>query len=264
MGDFMAIGMIDEITGIEFGHSDEIMRLLSPSTQRHYTNEMTAEGRFGVRTLEVYLKRLESIGFCDMDDVLDCGCGIGQWTLALSLLNQHVCGCDISTERLLLAHRLAETNGISNIEYTWADMRSLPYYDGRFDAIFCYSALMWADVPKAMAEFARVLKPGGMCYVCVNDLGWYLNMPNRYQPRAEYRKMALKIAIKYLLRIDKHPMVLNRRRLEKIGRESGLSVQQYGPEGTLSQFEDHNAIPRFYTDRYKGRDTVVEAILTRT
>ena len=259
----MAIDMVDEIAGVEFKHSDEILRLLSPSSRQHYINEMTTEGRFGVRTLGVYLKRLELIGFCDLDEVLDCGCGIGQWTFALSLLNNHVCGCDIGSERLLLAHKLAETNGISNIEYRWADMCSLPYDDERFDAVFCYSALMWADVPKAMAEFARVLKPGGVCYICVNDMGWYLNMPMLYQPSAVYRKMALKIKLKYLLRMDRKPMVLNRSRLHKIACAVGLSVQQYGPEGTLSQFGDYDTIPRFYTDRYKGCDTVVEAIMTR-
>jgi len=198
-----------------------------------------------------------------MPEVLDCGCGLGQWTFALSLLNEHVCACDISSERLLLAYRLAEKNGASNIEYRWADMGSLPYEDERFNAIFCCGSLMFADVKKSMAEFTRVLKPDGICYICINDLGWYRNMPRQYCPKS-HRKLAIKITVKYILGMDKYPMVLNRSRLEKIGREVGLSVEQYGPEGTISLFGDPDDIPRFYTERYKGRDTVVEAILVRS
>jgi SAM-dependent methyltransferase len=260
----MAIQLIDETAEARFKHDEEILKLLSPSEQEHYLNEMTTKGRFGPRSLGIYLKRLKLIGFQDMAEVLDCGCGIGQWTFALSLLNEHVCACDISSERLLLAYRLAEKNGAPNIEYRWADMSSLPYKDNRFDAIFCCGSLMFADVKKSMAEFARVLKPGGRCYVCVNDLGWYCNMPIHYSPSIVYRKMAMKIRLKYLLGIDRKPMVLNRSRLDKIACEVGLSVQQYGPEGTLSQFGDPKAIPRFYTDRYRGHDTVVEAILVST
>ena len=254
---------VHEIRDIEFGHSSSILRLLSPWLRRHYATEMTAEGQFGIRSLEVYMERLRLIGFCGMDDVLDCGCGIGQWTLALSLLNKHVCGCDIDSERLLLAYRLAEQNDVSNIEYRWADMCALPYDNEQFDAVFCYGALMFADVPEALAEFARVLRSSGVCYVCVNDLGWYLNMPRQYHPKAKYRKTALKIALKYLWGVDKHPMVLSRSRLEKMGRKAGLYIQQYGPEGTLSRIEGTGSIPRFYTETHRVYDTVVEAILAK-
>lgn len=44
-----------------------------------------------------------------------------------------------------------------------ADLRALPFADGAFDVLFCNLALQWIeDLPRAFAEFRRVMRPGGL------------------------------------------------------------------------------------------------------
>ncbi len=63
-------------------------------------------------------------------------------------------------ERVL--HR-AETEGVTNIEARVANVYDLPFEDGTFDAIFMISVI--GEIPdpdRAMAQFHRVLAPGGI------------------------------------------------------------------------------------------------------
>lgn len=49
-----------------------------------------------------------------------------------------------------------------NIEFQPADATSLPFQDAEFDAVACqFGVMFFPDKPAALAEVARVLKPGG-------------------------------------------------------------------------------------------------------
>ena len=66
-----------------------------------------------------------------------------------------------------LADRMAGL-GLTQVHCQVADMEDLPFADGSFDAVTCRYGLMYArDVGRAMAEAARVLKPGGRMAVLV-------------------------------------------------------------------------------------------------
>ena len=128
------------------------------------------------RTRGYYRSRLRQIGFINLDCVLDAGCGIGQWSIALGDLNAHVLAVDLNPTRVNLARGLASGENQTNITFGIAPIERLPFRTNTFDAVFCYGVFMFSNIPVTLAEFYRVLKPGGLLYVNANSLGWYLHL----------------------------------------------------------------------------------------
>jgi len=46
---------------------------------------------------------------------------------------------------------------------------SIPLADASVDGVFCSEAFHWFDAPRAVAEIARVLRPGGSLVVCFHE-----------------------------------------------------------------------------------------------
>lgn len=69
---------------------------------------------------------------------------------------------DLSPTMLRRLERKAAQRGLARVETIEADMRSLPLPDASADVVCSYSGLHMIDDPEhAIAEIARVLKPGG-------------------------------------------------------------------------------------------------------
>ncbi|MFF0561645.1 class I SAM-dependent methyltransferase [Streptomyces sp. NPDC004266] len=97
--------------------------------------------------------------------VLDCSCGIGTQAIGLALRGHRVTGTDISPRAAARAAREAARRSLSLCTAA-ADMRRLPFSDGRFDAVVCADnslphLLTEQDVNAALSEMRRVLRPGG-------------------------------------------------------------------------------------------------------
>ena len=102
-------------------------------------------------------------------EALDVCCGTGD--LALELARRvgpggRVVGCDFSERMLELARRkggeVATAPGAAAVEFEWADALELPYDDASFDAVTVgFGVRNLADLPRGLAEMARVLRPGG-------------------------------------------------------------------------------------------------------
>lgn len=95
--------------------------------------------------------------------LLDAGCGSGQFALALAARGARVTGVDLSPEMIRLAKANAEHLALP-VPVTWdvgtVDHLSLPA--GCVDAIHARMVLPFVpDVPAALHEFRRVLRPGG-------------------------------------------------------------------------------------------------------
>lgn len=97
--------------------------------------------------------------------VLDVASGTGEPAISIATLLEgtgEVIASDLSPEPLKIAERRARDRGLSNIRFQAADVHSLPFDDGSFDRITSRLGLMFfADLPKALRELRRVLKPGG-------------------------------------------------------------------------------------------------------
>lgn len=105
---------------------------------------------------------LERLSVAGGMHVLDVGCGTGNLTSHVaSLVGEHgkVVGIDPSNERLAIAHQ-SEHSNLTFRQGIAEDLSSFP--SNSFDIVLVNSTLHWVqDQPKAVREFARVLKSGG-------------------------------------------------------------------------------------------------------
>ena len=94
-------------------------------------------------------------------DVLDLGCAGGFMAEALTNKGAMVTGIDPAAQAIAAADARAQQMG-QTIQYDVGVGEQLPYADGQFDAVVCVDVLEHVkDLPKVLAEVARVLKPGG-------------------------------------------------------------------------------------------------------
>lgn len=112
--------------------------------------------------------------------VLDCGCGPGTITrdIAQRIGPGRVTGVDFNLSQVERATRDARAAGLSNIDFRQGNAYELPFADATFDAVFSHALLEHLREPgRAVAEFRRVLKPGGWLGVCTPDWGGFLVAP---------------------------------------------------------------------------------------
>ncbi|HOT90790.1 MAG TPA: class I SAM-dependent methyltransferase [Anaerolineae bacterium] len=104
---------------------------------------------------------LEALGDIRGLHVLDYGCGGGWSTAKLKTRGARVTGFDISSTRLREAQaHLAKLDG-SPVTLLECEAESLPFADATFDVIFGKQILHHLELEVAIAEIARVLRPGG-------------------------------------------------------------------------------------------------------
>lgn len=113
-----------------------------------------------------------ALGALPADRVLDAGCGPGFYvaeTLERVGPEGSVVGVDASAPMLALAAKRCE--GHDNVRFEEGDVTALPFADADFDRALSVQVLEYvADVPAALAELLRVLRPGGR--VLIWDVDW--------------------------------------------------------------------------------------------
>ena len=113
-----------------------------------------------------------ALGARSGDRILDVGCGPGFYvTELLETVGREgsVAGVDKSADMLAVAARRAAGHG--NVEFHEADATSLPVPDASFERAVCVQVLEYVrDVPAALAEMHRALRPGGR--ILVWDVDW--------------------------------------------------------------------------------------------
>ncbi|MET8422196.1 methyltransferase domain-containing protein [Streptomyces sp. NPDC005134] len=88
---------------------------------------------------------------------LDAACGTGRHASYLQELGHHVIGVDASPDMLARARKR-----LPGVEFHEADLHRLPLPDNAVDTVVCALALTHVpDLAPVLAEFARVLRPGG-------------------------------------------------------------------------------------------------------
>jgi SAM-dependent methyltransferase len=71
-------------------------------------------------------------------------------------------GIDLTPAHQRIAAERVRRAGLTNVTLTGGDFHHLPYADASMDAVFCIEAFCYAtDLPRALAEVRRVLRPGG-------------------------------------------------------------------------------------------------------
>lgn len=122
---------------------------------------------------------LELLGDVEGLDVLDVGCGDGAaLSAALSRRGGRVTGLDLDPRMLDAARTRAEAESV-DLRLVPGRAEALPFADETFDRVVAVTVLCFIpQADQAIAEMARVLKPGGR--LVIGELGrWSLWAPIR-------------------------------------------------------------------------------------
>jgi len=96
-------------------------------------------------------------------EVLEVGCGTGEFTLRIAPHVKHLHATDLSPDLLGRAQEKARVAGRANLTFELQDVTALKLPANRFDAVFGCSMLHHVEAPQALREIFRVLKPGRWC-----------------------------------------------------------------------------------------------------
>jgi ubiquinone/menaquinone biosynthesis C-methylase UbiE len=123
-------------------------------------------GEVGQR--QVRLKLIKALGGLDgrsFGDALEIGSGTGYFSLNLVQLGliERLTATDISPGMLKRLAATAEALGLDRVRTVATEAEELPFEDESFDLVFGHAVLHHIpDLGRAVAEFRRVLRPGGM------------------------------------------------------------------------------------------------------
>jgi ubiquinone/menaquinone biosynthesis C-methylase UbiE len=103
--------------------------------------------------------------------MLDIACGTGEPAISLAAGlagTGEVIGVDLSPGPLKIAEDRAAHRGVANVTFQQADAHHLTFADNSFDCITSRLGVMFfSDLPRALSEMHRVLKPAGRATLLV-------------------------------------------------------------------------------------------------
>ncbi len=112
-------------------------------------------------------------------NLLDVGCGTCFYFPLLAKHADHVTGVDLCVPMLEQAKQLIVEKGLTNCEVRESSALNLPFADNSMDVVHSWDFLHHVpDVPKAISEIVRVLKPDGR-YIALEpnllnpSIAWY-------------------------------------------------------------------------------------------
>ncbi|MDO4845147.1 MAG: methyltransferase domain-containing protein [Oscillospiraceae bacterium] len=110
------------------------------------------------------LKQIVAAQIARGDTVLECACGTGLLSAAITEKCGRLTATDFSTQMLKRAKK--NCAAFRNITFSFADITALPYPDNSFDKIVAANVIHLLDAPeKALAELNRVVKPAGLLII---------------------------------------------------------------------------------------------------
>jgi len=95
-------------------------------------------------------------------NVLDIGCGTGNFSIKLAKMGCIVTGIDISDNMLNIARQKAAEENL-DIKFLHMDLNDLKFEENEFDAVFSMAAFEFIDdedAPKALEGMLKVVKKG--------------------------------------------------------------------------------------------------------
>ncbi len=95
----------------------------------------------------------------DCRDILEVGCGLGEFTRILALKSEHVLAVDLSPEMIRMAK--LNSKAFRNIDYHIGNIMDYNWPDSRFDCIVSIATLHHLPLASMLEKMAFSIKPGG-------------------------------------------------------------------------------------------------------
>ena len=104
--------------------------------------------------------------------ILNVGCGTGGFNAVAAAAGARIVGMDADAEAIAIC---AAKHRSDRSAYVRAEAERLPFRDGTFDVVYCFSVIEHvASVEATVAEMVRVTRPGGVIYVHTpNAWSWW-------------------------------------------------------------------------------------------
>ncbi len=141
------------------------------------TVDYTKDNSFGsnsenilLREPYIYIEKIISEYKNDKIEVLDYCCGTGNFSIYPALQGHKVYGIDISNKSVEMAKKKIKQFNLNNCNFYCMDSENINFDDNFFDLILCYNSLTYLDLPIALNNLKRVLKPNGKLII-MDSLG---------------------------------------------------------------------------------------------
>ena len=104
--------------------------------------------------------------------ILNVGCGTGGFNAVAAAAGARIVGMDADAEAIAIC---GAKHGSDRSAYVRAEAERLPFREGVFDVVYCFSVIEHvASVEATVAEMVRVTRPGGVIYVHTpNAWSWW-------------------------------------------------------------------------------------------
>jgi len=150
--------------------------MMNMMSQIRFDEELSRKVERIYTTPDVLAQRrqvMQSLNLTRGEHVLDIGSGPGLLAYDMGLAvgpHGRVCGIDLSASMISMsAKRCADQPWV---EFQTGDATELPYADGTFDAAVSTQVYEYvSDIPAALTELYRVLRPGGRALILDTDYG---------------------------------------------------------------------------------------------
>jgi ubiquinone/menaquinone biosynthesis C-methylase UbiE len=198
-----------------------------------------------------YIDRVYSVGlgpymdalkpYCleGMKNILDVGCGPGQWSLAAAQLRNDatITGLDTSAYLLDFAKAFARKRKIANCMFIHEGYENLPHRFKAefFDLIMCNSVVHYVDEKKALQIFSRLLPVNGILLMFWNHgPSYYLWRLLKNMVRLELRNSLYPIHVMLIAALKRPPYgnaitydhFVTFKNLKNIARKEGLRLER--------------------------------------
>lgn len=132
------------------------------------------------RTLP-FLGKLPHLGLdrFEAKDVVEIGAGMGTHLMSLNGISNRLCGLEPVEAYAQLGRIFCQREEITPPDIQIGAAEALPFADAEFDLVLCVTAHQYFDVCPALAEMARILKPGGELVLVGAHLSGYARKGRR-------------------------------------------------------------------------------------
>jgi ubiquinone/menaquinone biosynthesis C-methylase UbiE len=170
----------------DWGSIDPLWAILTEPDRKHGQWDLERFWRLGEDEIARVMSTAATLGYPAGDHAaLDFGCGVGRLTRAMAHYFSHCTGVDVAETMIEQATQLNHGSACTFVVNETNDLAR--FEDSTFDLV--YSALVLQHLPtvevirRFIAEFLRVLKPGGLLA---------FQLPTRMPPRTLRNKLRLR------------------------------------------------------------------------